>query len=160
MFQRIRLACIAVAVLASLSACNTKRDALANTTHDGRLAPMLKNLGDLHHAVSTKSPDAQKYFNQGLTLVYGFNHAEAIRSFKVAARLDPDLAMAYWGQALALAPNINDPAIGPDREQQGYDAMAEALKRKSGAPEAEQALIDALAARFAGGKVRDRAALN
>jgi tetratricopeptide (TPR) repeat protein len=121
---------------------------------------MLKNIGDLHHTVSTKSADAQKYFNQGLTLVYGFNHSEAIRSFKEAARLDPDLAMAYWGQALALAPNINDSAIGADREEQGHAAMAEALKRRSNASQAEQALIDALAARFAGGKERNRAALN
>ena len=121
---------------------------------------MLKNIGDLRHPVSTKSQDAQKYFDQGLTLVYGFNHAEAIRSFKEAARLDPDCAMAYWGQARALAPNINDPAIGPDREQQAYDAMSEALKRRNNAIEPEQALIDALSARFSPGKDRDRAALN
>jgi tetratricopeptide (TPR) repeat protein len=160
MFQRLRLTCFAILLMAVISACSRKQETLANTTHDGRLAPMLKNLGDLHHPVSTKSGDAQRYFNQGLTLVYGFNHAEAIRSFKEAARLDPNLAMAYWGQALALAPNINDPAIGPDREQQGQDAISEALKRKNGATEAEQALIDALAARFTGGKERDRAALN
>src|SRR5687767_4432066 len=110
MLNRSRCVCFVLLLALALSACTGKRDALANTTREGRLAPMLKNIGDLHHAVSTKSQVAQKYFDQGLTLVYGFNHAEAIRSFKEAARLDPDCAMAYWGQALALAPNINDPA--------------------------------------------------
>ena len=127
---------------------------------DGRLAPRLKNIGDLHAPITTKSPDAQAYFNQGLTLVYGFNHAEALRSFKEAARLDPACAMAYWGEALALAPNINDPAIGPDREQQGYEAITEASKRRSQASLREQAMIDALTARFSGAKDRDRQALN
>ena len=129
-------------------------------TSDGRLAPRLKNIGDLQAPISTKSKDAQAYFNQGLTLVYGFNHAEALRSFKEVARLDPDCAMAYWGQALALAPNINDPAIGPDREQQGFDAMTESTKRKAQSSPREQALIDALAARFSGAKDRNRQALN
>lgn len=123
------------------------------------LAPRLKNLGDLHFAITTRSPDAQAFFNQGLTLVYGFNHAEALRSFKETARLDPGCAMAWWGQALALAPNINDSAIGPDREQQGQTAIAEALKRRGAASEREQALIDALAARFTAAEP-DRARLN
>ena len=129
-------------------------------THDGRLAPALKNLGNLHYPVTTKSKDAQRFFNQGLTLVYAFNHAEALRSFREAARLDPDCAMAYWGQALALAPNINDSAIGGDREQQGYDAIREAAGRKQAANAKEQALIGALHARFSGAAEPDRAALN
>jgi len=105
-----------------VSSCAKKAEEPARAdskTNDGHLAPKLKNIGDLKAPITTKSADAQEYFNQGLTLVYGFNHAEALRSFKEVARLDPECAMAYWGQALALAPNINDPAIGPDREQQG-----------------------------------------
>ncbi len=142
---------LATAVLSMLLCALNAQDSapLADTTSDGHLAPLLKNLGHLHAPVTTKSPDAQRYFDQGLTLVYAFNHAEALRSFKEVARLDPDCAMAYWGQALALAPNINDPAIGPDREQQGHDAAAEAVKRKKGASARETALIDAMAARFA-----------
>src|SRR5688572_28191465 len=159
MLDRMRYACMAIFFVLALGGCTKKGD-LGNTTPEGRLAPMLKNIGDLHHPVSTKSADAQKYFTQGLTLVYGFNHSEAIRSFKEAARLEPDLEMAHWGQALALSPNINDTAIGADREEQGHAAMAEALKRRSNASQPEQALIDALAARFAGGKERNRAALN
>jgi tetratricopeptide (TPR) repeat protein len=144
----------------SISSCSQKALPTGEKTSDGRLAPRLKNLGDLNAPITTKSPEAQGYFNQGLTLVYAFNHAEALRSFKEAARLDPDCAMAYWGQALALAPNTNDPAIGPDREQQGFDAMAESTKRRSQASPREQALIDALGARFSGVKDRDRQSLN
>src|SRR5262245_66320107 len=67
-------------------------------------------LGDINHPVSTSNPEAQKFFNQGLAYVYAFNHEEAIRSFKQAAQLDPQLAMAYWGVALALGSNYNVPA--------------------------------------------------
>jgi tetratricopeptide (TPR) repeat protein len=150
----------ALLFLAALCGCTKTPPNLANMTKDGRLAPELKNLGSLHHKITTKAADAQKFFDQGLTLVYGFNHSEAIRSFREAARLDPQCAMAYWGQALALAPNINDPAIGPDREQQGQEASLLALKYKDGASEPEQALIDAIAARFSKDEKRDRQALN
>ena len=77
-------------------------------------AILMEGLGNARHPVSTKSPDAQKFFDQGLNLVYGFNHDEAIRSFRRAAELDPDLAMAHWGIAYALGPNINLPA-DPER---------------------------------------------
>ena len=122
---------------------------LKETTAEGRLAPLLSNLGSLHVGITTHSADAQKYFDQGMRLLYGFNHAESLRSFREAARIDDNCAMCFWGQALALAPNINDSAIGPDREQQGYDAIREALKRRDRASDKERALIDALAARFA-----------
>ena len=122
---------------------------LKHTTKDGRLAPLLDNLGDLHVPVTTTSLDTQRYFDQGMRLIYGFNHAEALRSFREAARNDENCAMAYWGQALALAPNINDPAIGPDRERQAYEAIGEAIARRSNASPREKALIDAMAARFA-----------
>ena len=154
-----RLFLAAILSIVAIS-CSRKTPADGEKTTDGHLAPRLKNLGNLNAPITTKSQEAQAYFNQGLTLVYAFNHAEALRSFKEAARLDPDCSMAYWGQALALAPNINDPAIGPDREQQGYDAMSESVKRQSQASARERALIDALAARFSGAKDRDRQALN
>src|SRR5947208_1146989 len=156
----MRLACFIAIFSLALTSCTEKTVPPGTRTSDGHLAPRLKNLGDLHSIVTTKSQDAQGYFDQGLTLVYGFNHAEALRSFREAARLDPDCAMAYWGQALALAPNINDPAIGPDREKQGYDAMQEALRRKAGSSARERALIDALALRFAAEAPQDRAPLN
>lgn len=62
----------------------------------------MPGMGDVYHPVSTKNPEAQKFFNQGLAFIYGFNHEEAVRSFKRAAELDPKLMMAYWGTALAL----------------------------------------------------------
>ena len=75
----------------------------------GELAPRLQNLGSHKFPVTTRSPKAQSFINQGVNLAYGFNHAEAGRAFKEAARLDPSCAMAYWGQALVLGPNINAP---------------------------------------------------
>jgi tetratricopeptide (TPR) repeat protein len=138
-----------ILLLAAVACLSQQTEQLRHTTSDGRLAPILANLGTLHVPVTTKHSDAQKYFDQGVRLLYGFNHAEALRSFREAARIDDSCAMAYWGQALALAPNINDSAIGPDREQQGYDAIREALKRRHNANAKEQALIDALTVRFA-----------
>ena len=75
---------------------------------------LMPGLGDLHHRVTTNNPEAQKFFDQGLRLIYAFNHAEAARSFTHAAELDPKLAMAYWGIAEAVGPNYIDPA-DPDR---------------------------------------------
>ncbi|HUU12122.1 MAG TPA: hypothetical protein VM182_00255 [Terriglobia bacterium] len=131
-----------------------------STTTTGRTAPWLKNLGNFHRTVSTNSPDAQHFFDQGLTLCYAFNHQESARSFKEAARVDPKCAMAYWGQALALGPNINDLKPDAEREQEAYEAIQKALTLKSGASEVEQALIDALATRFSEGKGKDRKELN
>src|SRR6266576_6275369 len=72
-------------------------------------APLYDNLGNYHYAITTRSPDAQRYFDQGLTLSYAFNHAEAIRAFQQATTLDPTCAMCFWGIAFALGPNINAP---------------------------------------------------
>ena len=68
---------------------------------------IMAGLGSLHHPVSTNKPEAQRFFDQGLSLVFAFNHDEAVRSFKRAAEIDPQLAMAWWGVTLALGPNIN-----------------------------------------------------
>ncbi len=77
---------------------------------------LISGLGTLHHQVSTPDPQAQQFFDQGLSFIYAFNHDEAVRSFEYAAKLDPHLAMAYWGIALALGPNINLD-VDPDRER-------------------------------------------
>ena len=121
---------------------------LASTTREGRLSPLLSNLGDFDRRVSTRSALAQRYFTQGLALVYGFNHAEAVRSFREAARNDPRLGVAYWGEALATGPNINDSATEEERERAAYAAARKAVENKAGMTEAEQALIDAIAVRF------------
>jgi len=108
---------------------------------------LISGLGDVHHPVSTKNQQAQQFFDQGLKLVYGFNHDEARRSFMRAADLDPELAMAQWGVALTLGPNYNLP-VDPERERAGYDAVQRAVALKENASEPERAYIDALAVRY------------
>jgi tetratricopeptide (TPR) repeat protein len=104
-------------------------------------------------------PRAQEFFNQGLRLLYAFNHAEALRAFREAARLDPTLAMAGWGQAMALAPNLNAP-MPADNGRLAYQAVQAAKRNAASASRREQMLIDALAARFAADSPSDRAALD
>ena len=115
----------------------------------GQLAPRLQNLGTHTFPVTTRSRQAQLFVNQGLNLAFGFNHAEAGRAFAEAARLDPNLAMAYWGQALVLGPNING-AMEPGDEPKALDLIRKAVALKPRASRREQAYIDALAARYTG----------
>ena len=122
----------------------------------GELAPRLQNLGKHTFPVTTKSKQAQRFVSQGVNLAYGFNHAEAGRAFREAARLDPACAMAYWGQALVLGPNINVP-MTPDDEPKAYEAAQKAVSLKSKASVRERAFIDAVAQRYSG-KKEDRAA--
>src|ERR1700686_4933846 len=110
-------------------------------------ATLMPGLGDLHHPVSTKNPQAQQFFDQGLRFVYAFNHDEAARSFQHAAELDPKLAMAYWGVAEAVGPNYNDPA-DPDRYKHAHDAVQKAVDLSADASPSDQAYIQALAKRF------------
>jgi len=124
----------------------------------GELAPRLQNLGNHVFPVTTKSKKAQLFMNQGLNLTYGFNHAEAGRAYREAARLDPGCAMAYWGQALVLGPNINAP-MDPNDEPKAQALVQKALAMKAKASPREQALIDSLAQRYSG-KADDRATRN
>jgi tetratricopeptide (TPR) repeat protein len=116
-------------------------------SHDEKEAKLFTGLSDLQHPVSTKNAEAQKYFNQGLALLYAFNHDEAARSFQHAAELDANLAMAYWGIALANGANYNLGPL-PDREKAAYEAIQKALALKSKAAENEQDYINALAKRY------------
>lgn len=134
----------------------TESEKAAQASPTGQLAPRLQNLGPHTFPVTTKSKEAQLFMNQGLNLSYGFNHAEAGRAFREAARLDPDCAMAYWGQALVLGPNINA-AMDPNDEPKAYELAQKAVALKSKASERERAYIDALAQRYSG-KPEDRAA--
>ncbi|BAY62114.1 TPR repeat-containing protein [Calothrix brevissima NIES-22] len=108
---------------------------------------LISGLGEHHHAVSTQNPEAQQFFDQGLNLIYAFNHDEAARSFKHAAELDPQLAMAYWGIALALGPNINLD-VDSDRELAAYQAIQQAIALSNHASKPEQDYINALAKRY------------
>src|SRR6516225_3101566 len=96
---------------------------LAVCAAQGQKPPFLMaGLSSLHHPVSTANPEAQQFFDQGLRLVYAFNHEEAARSFRRAAELDPQLGMAWWGVALAVGPNYNLP-VDPEREKTAVDAV-------------------------------------
>ena len=110
-------------------------------------ATMMTGLGDLHHPVSTKNASAQEFFDQGLRLIYAFNHDEAARSFQKAAELDPKLAMAYWGIAEAVGPNYNDPA-SEGRFQQAHQAIQKAVDLSGNASDSERGYILAMAKRF------------
>ena len=129
----------------------------AGETH-ARLVPLFENLGTLHHPITTTSPKAQKYFDQGLRLVYAFNHEEAMRAFAEAAKLDPSAAMAYWGLALALGPNINSP-MSKQRERQALEALNKARAHSAHLSASERGYIEALSKRY-GSKGRTREALD
>ena len=122
----------------------------------GAIAPRLQKLGNHIFPVSTKNHQAQLFINQGLNLSYAFNHAEAGRAYREAARLDPNLAMAYWGEALALGPNINAP-MDPANEPKALEVIQKAVALKAKASPREQALIDALTNRYSG-RAEDRKA--
>ncbi len=110
---------------------------------------LMEGLSDHHHPVSTSSPEAQKFFDQGFRLLYAFNHDEAERAFRRAAELDPKMAMAWWGVAFAVGPNYNLP-VDAAREKTAYDAVQKALALSAGGPAPERAYIEALETRYSG----------
>ena len=112
-----------------------------------RLAPLLDGIGPLRFTISTSEPRAQAYFNQALTLAFGFNHAEAVRSFREAARLDPTCGICYWGVALALGPNINAP-MSAEAVAPAWQAVQHALALRKFENAREQAYIDAIVTRY------------
>ncbi|MEM1229164.1 MAG: hypothetical protein AAGI15_01410 [Pseudomonadota bacterium] len=113
--------------------------------HDG--SPLLEGIGPTGMVITTDVPLAQAYFNQGLTLAYGFNHAEAVRSFREAARHDLSCGVCYWGIALALGPNINAP-MGAEAVPEAWSAVLKAQALAAGESPFEQALIDAVSERY------------
>jgi tetratricopeptide (TPR) repeat protein len=112
-------------------------------------APEIQSgMGNHHHAITTKSPEAQKYFDQGLAFLYGFNHDEAARYFRRAAELDRDAPMPYWGLALSIGPNYTDADVDEKRAAATYDAVREAVRRAPNGSAAEQDYVRALAMRY------------
>ena len=160
------MAASAVVVIAASPALVAQEPAAAPAGHvhytaapqegspSGALAPRLQNLGTHVFPVSTRNRQAQLFINQGVNLAYAFNHAEARRAFREAARLDPDLAMAYWGQALVLGPNINA-QMEPNEEPHAFELVQKAMSLRSTATPRERAYIEALAERYSG-KAEDR----
>lgn len=125
-----------------------------------QIAPLFSGLGNLTMPISSKDKNAQVFFDQGLKLLYAFNHAEAHRSFLEASRLDPNAAMAYWGQAYALGPNINDPMPDSERKLKAFESLEKAQAKAKNVTPKEQALIKALSARYSADTLVETPVLN
>ena len=168
--KTIQLYLLAAAVLlAGCSSARVAEEAQGNKANDELAkkagAPLFEGMGGFSRKITTKDPDAQKYFDQGMVLAFGFNHAESIRSFKAAQKLDDSCAMCFWGEALATGPNINvtsnGKAIMSDEEKKNaWAALQKAIERKGNATQVEQDFIDALAKRYSEDIKADREPLD
>jgi tetratricopeptide (TPR) repeat protein len=127
--------------------------------HAGK-EPLYEGLGSYSRNITTDSPEAQRYFDQGLAFVHGFNHNAAIRAFQQAAEVDPKCAMANWGIALASGPHINLTVVPPHAAELAWKEISLAQKHSSGASPVERALIGALAKRYASPQPEDRTPLD
>ncbi len=166
--QRFTLFSVLIVVM-SLVACSREEapaepQAAAGTDTDLATragAPLFDGMGKHVHPITTSDPDVQRYFNQGLVIDFAFNHAESARSFRAAQRLDPDCAMCYWGEALALGPNINVTSNGKvvmsdDDRTTAFAAIQKAVALKDTVSDAERDYIEALATRYDGDTSTDR----
>lgn len=143
-----------LAALAITPGCPTP-----DTRGAAQAPPLFDNFGDLHRDIGSEVPKAQRYFDQGLRMTYGFNHEAAGRAFAEAARRDPGCAICVWGQALVLGPNINLP-MDPAQAGEATRLARQALALADRARPADRALIEALAARYADPAPEDRSALD
>jgi len=155
---------LVVPVIALLAACAQKHETEADLIARAG-APLFEGMGDYHRVIDTKNPGAQRYFDQGMVLAFGFNHAEAVRSFRAAQKLDPNCAMCFWGEALATGPNINVTAKGkaimsPEEQLAAFKALENAVTLTNGRPDIERDLIQALTRRYAPAPVDDRTTLD
>lgn len=170
--QRLAV-CLTIALLTSLGACShdeAPTEAAASSAPAADLAtragaPLFDGMGNHRHPITTSDPDAQRYFNQGMVIDFAFNHAESVRSFRAAQKLDPECAMCFWGEALALGPNINVTSNGKvvmsdDERTSAFAAMQKAVSLKDNVSEAERDYIDALAARYNGDPSTEREPLD
>lgn len=151
-----------VLVLVAATACRStpRAESPAELAARGG-APVFEGMGDYHRPITTSDPGAQRYFDQGMTLAFGFNHAEAIRSFRAAQRLDPSCAMCFWGEGLATGPNINVTSKGkaimsPAERVAAHAAARKALSLVASTTPVERALIEALVTRYDGSETSDR----
>ncbi len=144
-------------ILLTLLALGRVQPALG--AEDKALAPLLEGMGKHHHPITTEDPIVQRYFDQGLVLAYGFNHAEAARSFREAVRLEPECASCYWGLSYVLGPNINSMMNAEDLPE-AWKALQKALEMADGATEQEQAYIRALQTRYTKDVPDDRSHLD
>ena len=135
------------ALFASLMIGTANANWAAESAGTPKPISLMQRLGDLHHPLTTTNEMAQRFFDQGLTFIFAFNHDAAIRSFNRALEYDPNLAMAHWGIGLSLGPNINLP-VSPEAEKAAYDATQKAVALSAKASEAEKDYIRALVTRY------------
>ena len=126
----------------------------------GKNEPFFEGLGSYKHKITTASPQAQRYFDQGIGFYHGFNHAEAIRSFQAAVAADPRCAMAHWGIALACGPHINLPIVPPPSAELAWKELKLAQENVAGVSPVELDLIEALGQRYANPQPEDRMPLD
>ncbi len=158
--QRVMIAAIlALPSVFSLSLVGCSGNGTPAAQSERASAVLFEGMGAHTRPVSCLGPMGQRYFDQGLTWMYGFNHDEAIRSFEEVTRLDPECAMGWWGVAIACGPHINNMVMSPERSKQAWEATQRALALSSGASQADRALIEALASRYAWPAPEDRRAL-
>jgi tetratricopeptide (TPR) repeat protein len=151
---------LSIALLAAAGPVTAGAHGPTGAQRDAECSEFLtENLGDHHMAITTDSAEAQRLFDQGLTLSYAFNHDEAERSFRMALEADPQCAMCYWGIALVQGPNINA-AMDPEDTASAYAASQSAQRLAAGTAAREQALIQALTARYAQTQLADRSELD
>ena len=156
--MRAKILLLIIVVAAANIAASAQHGQGAHGTHAKKTVWLDDGLGGIDHPVTTKNTEAQKYFNQGLMYLYAFNHAEGINSFKHAAELDPEMAMAYWGVSLALGSNYN---VSADETQlvQAYENLQKAISLAPKASQADRDYITALTSRYAKDPKTDRAKL-
>lgn len=159
-------------VFSGIAVCTTQaqESKLLPGAHGSELAtragaPLFEGMGNHHHAITTANENAQRYFDQGLIIDFAFNHAESARSFRAAQTLDPGCAMCFWGEALALGPNINVTSdgkaiMGDDDRRRAFAAIQQAAALKENASEVERDYIDALAVRYNGDPATPREPLD
>src|SRR5262245_401569 len=144
-----------VLALASATAVFGQQHHHEATQNVSQPAKLLDGLGNHTHPISTRSAEAQQFFDQGITLIFGFNHDEAARLFACAAELDPTSAMPHWGIALALGPNYNLPAM-PEREAKAWEAIEKAVELSKNRPPNERAYVQSLVKRYSKDPAEDR----
>ena len=166
--------CLIVLAVILIAGCNNKEEKNKNTSvigcqpsitsdkewyNSNKKAPLFNGLDGINFKISTTSEEAQKYFNQGMMLAYGFNHAEAARSFYEATRLDSNCAMAWWGFAYVLGPNYNA-GMEPDNYTRAYNAMMKAASLTKNCTSLEKEMIQAIQARYIKTAPSDRSSLD
>ncbi|ABF39773.1 Tetratricopeptide repeat protein [Candidatus Koribacter versatilis Ellin345] len=147
----LRICCAALLLVVCASVASAQHDEHAASA---KPTTLMEGFGNIHHKIATGNPEAQKYFDQGLALAFGFNHEEAERAFRRAAELDPKAAMPWWGVAYVVGPNYNMD-VDPEHERVAFEAIQKAVALSANSPQVEKDYVNALAKRYSDAKNPD-----